>query len=55
MIWLVLPWLVFAVAVGFKIWKLTRLIHHHVSRSPLGIEHFREQLERTWQRGRTVS
>jgi hypothetical protein len=26
MIWLVLPWLVFAVAVGFKAWKLTRLI-----------------------------
>ena len=54
-IWLVIPWLVFAVGVGVKIWKLTRLIHRQVRSSAWGMERFREELERTWQRGGMVS
>jgi hypothetical protein len=49
-LWFLVPWLVFAVAVGFKVWKVSRLIHRQVRRSAWGMERFREQLERNWQR-----
>ncbi|MFM9089002.1 MAG: hypothetical protein ACKOPT_12860 [Cyanobium sp.] len=49
-LWLLVPWLVFAIAVGFKVWKFTRLIHYQVRRSPWGMERFRMELERHWQR-----
>jgi hypothetical protein len=54
-LWLLVPWLVFAVAVGFKAWRVSRLIHSQLRRSAWGMERFRAELERNWQRGGTVS
>ncbi len=47
---LLLPWLVFAIAVGLKTWKVSRLINRQVRNSSWGRERFRASLERNWQR-----
>ena len=49
-IWLLVPWLVFTAAVGFKAWKLSRLINRQLRSSAWGMERFRAALERNWQR-----
>ena len=49
-IWLLVPWLVFAVGMGLKAWKLTRLINRQLRSCAWGMERFRAELERTWQR-----
>ena len=51
---LLLPWLVFAVAVGLKTWKVSRLIKRQVRSSPWGMERFRADLERNWQRSQSL-
>ena len=51
---LLLPWLVFAVAVGLKTWKVSRLIKRQVRSSPWGMERFRADLERNWQRSESL-
>ena len=43
---LLLPWLVFAIAVGFKTWNNYRMINRQVRNSPWGMERFRAALER---------
>ena len=47
---LLLPWLVFAIAVGLKSWKVSRMINRQVRSSPWGMERFRASLERNLQR-----
>ena len=49
-IWLLVPWLVFAVGMGLKAWKLTRLMYRQLRSCAWGMERFRAELERTWQR-----
>jgi hypothetical protein len=53
-IWLLVPWLVFAVAAALKAWKIGRLIknqlHSQRRGTALGIERFRAELELVWQR-----
>jgi hypothetical protein len=49
-VWLLISWLVFAGGVGFKCWTLTRLIRRQVLSSAWGMERFKAELERTWQR-----
>jgi len=51
---LLLPWLVFAIAVGFKAWNTYRMINRQVRNSPWGIERFRAALERNWQRSESL-
>jgi len=52
--WLLVPWLVFAVGMGLKAWKVTRLINRQMRRSAWGIERYRAELERSWQRNQSV-
>lgn len=59
-IWLLVPWLVFAVAAALKAWKIGRLINNRLIDNQLrsqrrdtavGIERFRAELELGWRRG----
>lgn len=59
-IWLLVPWLVFAVAAALKAWKIGRLINNRLINNQLrsqrrdtdvGIESFRAELELGWRRG----
>ena len=47
---LLVGWLVFAFAVGFKVWRLSRLINLQLRSSAWGMERFRAALEQNWQR-----
>lgn len=53
-LWLLVPWAVFAVAAGFRFWRLTALFRRHLldapTSSPTSSERFRESLERIWER-----
>jgi len=58
-IWLLVPWLVFAVAAALKAWKIGRLINNRLINNQLhsqrrdtagGLERFRAELELGWQR-----
>ena len=60
-IWLLVPWLVFAVAAALKAWKNGRLINNRLINNQLrsqrrdtsgGIERFRAELELGWRRGK---
>ncbi|MEI7951789.1 MAG: hypothetical protein WCH37_03800 [Synechococcaceae cyanobacterium ELA182] len=44
----------FAIAVGLKTWKVSRLINRQVRNSPWGMERFRAALERNWQRSESL-
>ena len=47
-LWMLLPWAVFAFAVGIKFWRITSLFRRHVLVKPQGVEAFRKTLERIW-------
>ena len=58
-IWLLVPWLVFAIAAVLKAWKSGRLINNRLINNQLhsqrrdtagGLERFRAELELGWQR-----
>jgi hypothetical protein len=53
-LWLLVPWLVFAVGIGLKTWKVTLLLNRQVRSSAWGVERFRAGLERLWQRRQTL-
>ncbi len=61
-IWLLVPWLVFAVAAVLKAWKVGRLINQQLRGqrrgqlrgSDWGIERFRAELELGWQRSQSL-
>ncbi len=40
--------------MGLKAWKVTRLINRQMRRSAWGIERYRAELERSWQRNQSV-
>jgi hypothetical protein len=59
-IWLLVPWLVFAIAAMLKAWKIGRLINNRLINNQLrsqrrntagGIERFRAELELGWRQG----
>lgn len=56
-IWLLVPWLVFAVAVALKAWRIGRLINHQLRSQRRetvgGIERFRAELELGWRRSQS--
>lgn len=58
-IWLLVPWLVFAIAAVLKAWKIGRLVNNRLINNQLrsqrsdsagGIERFRAELELGWRR-----
>jgi hypothetical protein len=49
-LWLLVPWLVFAVGMGLKVWSFGLLLIRQLQRSSWGMERFRAVLERNWQR-----
>jgi hypothetical protein len=62
-IWLLVPWLVFAVAAALKAWKIGRLVNNRLIDNQLrsqrrdtagGIERFRVELELGWRRGQSL-
>ena len=53
-LWCLVPWLVFAIGIGLKTWKVTRLINRQVRRSAWGVERFRAGLERHCQRSQSL-
>ena len=62
-IWLLVPWLVFAIAAVLKAWKIGRLINNRLINNQLlsqrrdttgGIERFRAELELGWRRGQSL-
>jgi len=44
---LLVAWIVFAVAVGLKVWRLYLALRHTFTPS-MGLEQFRHSLERRW-------
>ena len=62
-IWLLVPWLVFAMAAVLKAWKIGRLINNRLINNQLhsqrrdtagGIERFRAELELGWRRSQSL-
>ncbi len=53
-IWLLVPWLVFSVGIGLKAWKVSNLLSRQVRSSAWGVERFRADLERNWQRSQPL-
>jgi hypothetical protein len=57
-IWLLVPWLVFAIAAVLKAWKIGRLINQQLRSqrrdTAWGIERFRAELELGWQRSQSL-
>ena len=49
-LWLLLPWAVFAVAAGFKFWRLNSLLRTHLLGIPSKTERFRQGLEKIWSK-----
>ena len=47
-LWLLVPWAVFALALGFKFWRVTALVRQHLLASPASTEQVRQRLERIW-------
>lgn len=57
-LWLLLPWAVFALAAGFRFWRITTLFRRHLLGAPartapsrseaFNTEQFRQSLERIW-------
>jgi hypothetical protein len=48
LLWLLVPWVVFAAGGGLKFWRLTSLFRKHRLGIPSRTERFREALERIW-------
>lgn len=49
-LWMLVPWVVFAVAAGIKFWRLTSLFRRHLVGTPPSTERFRNTLERIWEK-----
>lgn len=46
-LWMLAPWIVFAVAAGLKFWRITARFRSQRAR-PMGEDEFRRSLERIW-------
>ena len=49
-LWMLVPWLVFALAAGIKFWRLTTLFRKHLLGVPSRTERLRQMLERIWEK-----
>lgn len=49
-LWMLVPWLVFALAAGVKFWRLTSLFRKRVLGIPSRTERMRQMLERIWEK-----
>ena len=49
-LWMLVPWLVFALAASIKCWRLTALFREHLLGVPSRTEHVRQMLERIWKK-----
>jgi hypothetical protein len=47
-LWMLVPWVLFAVAAGIKFWRLTTLFRKHLLVVPSRTERLRQMLERIW-------
>jgi hypothetical protein len=54
-VWILVPWLVFAVAAGTKFWRLTTVFRRQPLDASRRTEIFRRALEQTWQRDQRTS
>lgn len=54
-LWMLVPWLVFALAAGFKFWRITALFRRHLLAAPTNSERFRQSLERIWRRQQSAT
>ena len=49
-LWILLPWSIFAVAAGVKLWRITSMIRHGPRHQMASTEQARQRLERLWQK-----
>jgi hypothetical protein len=49
-LWMLVPWAVFAIAAGWKFWRVTTLFRRHLLGATTKTERFRQSLERNWQK-----
>ena len=49
-LWMLAPWAVFAVAVGFKFWRITGVFRRRGQSRVSSTDQFRKTLERIWQK-----
>ena len=49
-LWMLVPWALFALAAGVKIWQLSRWLRQPSPSSLNSTERFRAALERRWER-----
>lgn len=49
-LWMLVPWVVFAIAAGIKFWRLTKLFRRHLIDTPSSTEQFRASLELAWSK-----
>ena len=54
-LWMLVPWAVFAVAAGWKFWRVTALFRRYLLGAPTERERFRQSLERIWQKDRQTA
>jgi hypothetical protein len=47
-LWMLVPWAVFAVAAGLKMWRLGLLLRPNRMGTPSTTEQMRRSLERSW-------
>lgn len=48
-VWMLVPWLVFALAAGLQFWRLTARFRRRELGAVSSREQFRQTLERIWQ------
>ena len=48
-LWMLVPWAVFALAMGVKAWRFGALIRRQLGPAPSSTEQARQRLERLWR------
>ena len=51
-LWILLPWTVFGIAAGIKLWRLGTGLGSHPGGPGPATEPFRQSLERFWSKGK---
>ena len=51
-LWILLPWTVFGIAAGIKLWRLGTGLGRHLGGPAAATEPFRQTLERIWAKGK---
>ncbi len=47
-LWILLPWTVFVVAAGTKLWRVGTGLRRHLAKTATSTDQFRRSLERIW-------